>query len=89
MMEQIPEFDRYAEALAAGRALQAEIDRLANENIRLECEVELFAAELGEMRTRNEQAAELIAHAVELMTPDQIGKWAGVRMWLESADETV
>lgn len=40
------------------------------------CEIERLWADLAE-------AERLIARAVELMTPDQVGQWEGVRAWQE------
>ena len=44
------------------------------------------ADEIIRLRARIAEAEDIIRFAiVELMTPDQIGKWAGVRAWQESA----
>lgn len=32
-------------------------------------------------------ATELILAAVEIMTPEQVGKWMGVRAWLETRED--
>ena len=43
----------------------------------------------GEVEIRNEigrrlsEAEKLIIRGVEIMTPEQLGKWEGVRAWLE------
>lgn len=34
-------------------------------------------------RQRIAEAARLIAAAVQIMTPEQVGQWAGVRAWQE------
>ena len=38
-----------------------------------------------ELRLREAWAVALIQHAVELMTPDQVGQWEGVRAFLETS----
>jgi hypothetical protein len=40
---------------------------------------------LTEARAQIEEARALILQAVEIMTPEQVGQWAGVRTWLEEA----
>jgi outer membrane protein TolC len=40
---------------------------------------------LAEARAQIEEARALILQAVELMTPEQVGQWGGVRTWLEKA----
>lgn len=45
------------------------------------------AHELVWRRQRIVNAERLIAAAVEIMTPDQVGQWAGVRAWQEDFPE--
>lgn len=53
---------------------------------------ELIAALLSEswetaierdLTNREEEAASLINRAIEIMTPEQVGQWEGVRAWIE------
>lgn len=48
-------------------------------------EAKLTAAEkvIAEARSRNAFAVDLIRHAVQIMSPSQVGKWTGVRAWQE------
>lgn len=39
--------------------------------------------ELVWQRARLREAERLIAAAVQIMTPEQVGQWAGVRAWQE------
>ena len=52
------------------------IDTVYQENRALEYEIERQAK-------RIEEAERLIQHAVQIMTPEQVGQWRGVRTWQE------
>jgi hypothetical protein len=36
-----------------------------------------------------EEADKLIAHAVQIMEPEQVGQWTGVRVWQESWQDEI
>ncbi len=38
------------------------------------------------LREQLKEADQLIIAAIDIMTPDQLGQWKGVRAWLESLD---
>jgi len=66
---------------------QSDIDK-ATESLRAELAqvkelAKAFREEANIFRARIEEAEELIAAAVEIMTPEQVGRWAGVRAWQE------
>lgn len=46
-----------------------------------------LANALAECRERIEEAERLINAAVGYMSPEQVGRWQGVRAWLEEDDE--
>lgn len=68
----------------------SEIKKRATEKINQKTRAKLRAKEAGRS-LMNEQyireARSLINRAVELMTPDQLGRWSGVRTWLEFPPE--
>ena len=44
------------------------------------------ADEIERLQADLEEAERLIADAVQIMTPTQVGQWAGVRAWQERSD---
>lgn len=46
-------------------------------------EVQRLRARVAELEAREAEATALINAAVELMTTEQVGRWTGVRAWLE------
>ena len=49
--------------------------------------VPLLDRELDKLTAWIEEAERLIQAAVGYMTPEQVGRWQGVRAWLEEIDE--
>jgi predicted nucleic acid-binding Zn-ribbon protein len=85
------------QAAAEISALRAQIDDLAEKNAenwskwldaetdkaKLRKELAALRADLASARQALESAKRLIDDAVEIMTPEQVGQWRGVRTWLE------
>ena len=67
------------------------VERLRNwelfgdDNINLDIR-DAAADEIERLQADLEEAERLIADAVQIMTPTQVGQWAGVRAWQERSD---
>jgi hypothetical protein len=49
----------------------------------LDAELNQLRVRIADLEAREAEAAAVIARGVELMTHDQVGRWTGVRAWLE------
>jgi hypothetical protein len=49
--------------------------------------LEELCAEIEQLKNRTNEAYELMVAAVEIMSSEQLGRWAGVRAWMEDGDE--
>lgn len=81
------EHESSAHARACTKAVEALV--ATEQHCRLyHCEASALAAAEADKR-RIAEAERLIAHAVELMTPEQVGQWTGVRYWQENIDAAI
>ncbi len=79
-----PALCRELELTVAG--LQKSLAQMTDERGIYAQTADKFRRDAEQSSTRLSEAECLIAHAVQIMTPEQVGQWTGVRAWQEGID---